>query len=276
MIPQLSTGALILQSVTTKDSGTYWCKAVNTITGLEVTSQQRTIVTVDNTPRNSPSLLYNSPSYVTVKPGTTAILECPGVGNPKPKISWSRPGMMITNNRTLLFGTVLQILNAKPEDQGEYICQLDSGIPPMKMLKIHLDVLEPPTIERGPTDTLTDEGERLELDCIANGFPKPTTYWLINGVDTRLDSTIRTDGSRLIIDSLQKKHAGIVQCFARNEEGEVCESKLLQVKPKPISGDMINTQTLGTIPNLSKTNRDRNKLSKGKKKHKHSKFCTFL
>lgn len=266
----------MLQSVTPLDSGTYWCKAVNTITGVEVTSQQKTIVTVDYySPRGPPTLLYSPLDHVIVKPGSTAILECPGVGYPVPKTSWTRPGTVISNNRTSVFGTGLQILNARSEDRGEFLCILDNGVIPAKTLKVRLDVLEAPKIERGPIDTLTDEGERLELECIANGFPTPTTYWLINGVDTRMDPTIRTVGGRLIIDSLQKKHAGIVQCFARNEEGEVCESKLLQVKPKTISGDMIGTQPLGTIPHLSKTNRER-KLGKGKKKHKHSKFFLNL
>ncbi|XP_031625787.1 interference hedgehog isoform X2 [Contarinia nasturtii] len=270
-IPQLSTGALMLQSVTNVDTGTYWCKAVNPLTGVEVTSLQKTIVTVDYTPKGPPSFLYSSSEHVTVKPGQTTLLECPGVGYPVVKqSSWSRPGTVISNNRTSVFGTGLQILNTRPEDRGEYICQLDNGIAPAKMLVIRLDVLEAPKIEKGPIDTLTDEGDRLELECIAHGYPKPSIYWLINGADTRLDQAIRTDGNRLIIDQLEKKHAGIVQCFARNEEGEVCESKLLQVKPKPISGDMIGTQPLGTIPHLSKANRERsNKFGKGKKKHKH-------
>lgn len=262
----------MLQSVTHLDSGTYWCKAVNTITGVEVTSLQKTIVTVNYTPRGPPTLLYSSSDHVIVKPGLTAILECPGIGYPVPKPYWTRPGTVITNNRTLVVGTALQIQNARSEDRGEYICQLENGIIPAKTLKIRLDVLEAPKIERGPIETLTDEGERLELECSATGFPTPTTYWLINGIDTRTDPSIRVVGNRLIIDGLQKKHAGIVQCFARNEEGEICESKLLQVKPKTISGDMISTPPLGTIPNFSKSNRERNsKPGKGKKKHKHSK-----
>lgn len=154
------------------------------------------------------------------------------------------------------------------------MCRLDNGIVPVKEHQIRLEILEAPKITKGPIDTLTDEGERLEMECEAIGFPNPTTYWLINSEDTRLDSSIRTDGSKLIIESLQKKHAGIIQCFARNEEGEVVESKLLQVKPKQILGDMIVSQPLGTIPHMSKSNHER-KMNKGRKKPKHSKFSTF-
>lgn len=237
-----------------------------------MTSQQKTVVTVDYIAKGPPSLLYTPSDHVMVRPGETAILECPGIAYPAARSSWSRTEASISNNRTSVLGNALQILSTRIEDRGEYICQLDNGIAPSITLKIRLEVFEVPKIQQGPIDSLTDEGERLELDCIASGFPTPSTYWLINGVDTRQDPLIRTSGTRLIIDSLQKKHAGIVQCFAKNDEGEVCESKLLQVKPKPISGGMIGTQPLGTIPHLSKNNRERNsKLSKSRKKHKHSK-----
>lgn len=276
-IPQTSMGVLVLQSVKQSDSGIYWCKAFNSVTGLEVTSQQKTVVTVDYIAKGPPSLLYTPPDHVTVRPGETAILECPGIAYPAARSSWTRTEASISNNRTSVLGNALQILNTRTEDGGEYICQLDNGIGPSITLKIRLEVFEAPNIQQGPIDSLTDEGERLELNCIASGFPAPTTYWLINGVDTRQDPLIRTSGTRLIIDSLQKKHAGIVQCFAKNDEGEVCESKLLQVKPKPISGGMIGPQPLGTIPHLSKNNRERNsKLGKSRKKHKHSKFHAFI
>lgn len=110
---QLATGALVLQSVAQNDSGTYWCSAMNTITGNEVTTLQKVSITVDNMNRASPALLYNSPSTVIVKPGTTAILECPGFGNPVPSAVWSRPDASISNNRTSIFGYGLQILNAR-------------------------------------------------------------------------------------------------------------------------------------------------------------------
>lgn len=86
---------------------------MNTITGNEVKTLQKVSVTVDNMNRASPALLYNSPSTVIVKPGATAILECPGFGNPIPSAVWSRPDASISNNRTSIFGYGLQILNAR-------------------------------------------------------------------------------------------------------------------------------------------------------------------
>jgi hypothetical protein len=75
---------------------------------------------------------------------------------------------------------------------------------------------------------------------------------MINGEDTRFDSQIRHEGSRIIISSVEKRHAGIVQCFARNEVGEVNEGALLQVNPKQINGNG-KPIPLGTVPHKQRT-----------------------
>lgn len=263
-------GSLVIQSVSPNDAGTYRCTAVNTLTGKEVETQQKTTVTVENMPQSAPTMLYDAPRNISVRPGTTVILDCPGVGYPVPKAIWNRSDAPISNNRTSILGYGLQIVNTQPEDRGEYICRLQNGIEPAKEYRIQLDLFEAPTFVRVPDRTLTDEDERLEMECIANGFPTPAMYWLINGMDVRQDPSIRIDGNKLVIDSLQKRHAGIVQCFARNDEGEVSESILLQVKPKQISGEMINPSGyVGSIPHMPKSNRERSgKISKGRKKHK--------
>lgn len=268
-IPQM-IGSLVLQVVSSADSGTYRCTAVNTLTGKEVETQQKITVTVDYMPRSAPTMLYEPPRNITARPGATIILDCPGVGYPVPKAIWNRSDASISNNRTSILGYGLQIVNTRPEDRGEYICRLENGIEPAKEYRIQLDLFEAPTFVKVPDRTLADEDEHIELECVANGFPTPTMYWLINGMDVRQDPSIRIDGNKLMIDSLQKRHAGIVQCFARNDEGEVSESILLQVKPKQISGEMINPSGyVGSISHMPKTNRERSgKISKGRKKHK--------
>lgn len=237
---------------------------------------QRITVNVDRTPgaRSAPAFLTRPQTIFSLRPGATAILNCPGVGNPIPKAVWSRPDIPNFNNRTKILSYGLQIVDVTPEDRGMYVCRLDNGIAPALVHTVRLEILEAPEIIRSPQDTLKNEGERLDLECLAKGSPTPEIYWLINGADARWDSAIETNQSRLLIRSVEKKHAGIVQCFARNEIGEVSDSKLLQVQPKQIAGE-ISGQTLGgTFPQSTRSNFISNtgKPPKGRKKHKHRKF----
>uniref|UniRef100_A0A182QQI3 Interference hedgehog n=1 Tax=Anopheles farauti TaxID=69004 RepID=A0A182QQI3_9DIPT len=266
-VTQLQTGRrLILASLTQRDSGTYWCSAVNSITGSEVILPQRTTVTVDYVPRTAPRA-FTQPQNVSVLPGDTALLECPGVGNPVPVPAWTRANGIPLNARARIQDYGLQLSNVHPEDEGQYLCRLQNGIDPPLMHSVWLTVLVPPTIVAPPRSTLTNESDSLELECIARGSPHPDIYWMINGDYTTWDSLIRTNGTRLVIQSVEKRHAGIVQCFARNTVGEASEGNLLQVIPKQIPGG-VGTIPLGSVPSGTKVGEHAPKR-KGGKKHKN-------
>ena len=138
-----------------------------------------------------------------------------------------------------MLGHGLEIKEVKPDDEGTYICRLDNGENPVKVHTIKLNVLQMPHIVEAPRTSLTNERDRLELHCRATGSPEPEIYWMINGENTRFDQLIASQGqgTKLIIRSVEKKHAGIVQCFARNDVGEVNEGAMLQVNPKQIDGE---------------------------------------
>ncbi|XP_037051243.1 interference hedgehog isoform X1 [Bradysia coprophila] len=268
-VPQLSSGSLILQSITSEHSGMYSCSAVNSITGNEIKLRQKIELVVESTAKSAPKFLVSPVQKFAVKPGATAILECPGVANPIPKAVWSRPDAAIYNNRTTVLNYGLQILDVMPDDRGMYVCRLDNGITPVLVHTIQLEVQEMPSITDGPQETLTNEGDSLELRCMTRGYPQPIIYWMINGADTKWDPLIKSNGSSLVIETVQKKHAGIVQCFAKNDAGEVNFSNLLQVKPKQISGEL-GLQPLGTFPQTTRANDHTGKPAKGHKKHKHT------
>lgn len=279
-VTQLQTGRrLILASLAQRDTGTYWCSAVNSITGSEVILPQRTTVTVDYVPRSAPRA-FTQPQNVSVLPGDTALLECPGVGNPVPVPAWTRANGIPLNVRARIQDYGLQLSNVHPEDAGQYLCRLQNGIDPPLLHSVWLTVLEPPRIVAPPRSTLTNESDSLELECIARGSPHPDIYWMINGDYTEWDGLIRTNGTRLIIQSVEKRHAGIVQCFARNAVGEASEGNLLQVIPKQIPGG-IGTTPLGSVPSSPKAGGggggggaggDHSPKRKGGKKHKNRKY----
>lgn len=269
------SGTFVLQSVNKSDQGTYWCSAVNSITGTEIEMPQKITLTVEDGPRTQPSFLMSPHTEVIARPGTTAILQCPGIGNPVPKAVWSRPDASIHNNRMAVLGFGLRIVNLTLDDRGTYVCRLDNGIGPGLIHTIRLELQEAPSIIRGPQKTLSAEGASLELNCDVHGYPRPMVYWLVNGADSRTDRAIDTDGSTLFIRALEKRHAGIVQCFAQNDIGEVNDSNLLEVTPKQIPGNMGNAP-IGIIAQTeqSKFNRSR-KQPKAKKKHKPGKYIWF-
>jgi len=225
-----AAGALVLGSVSAKDAGNYTCAATNAITGEELRLPQVIDLRVDYTDRTPPYFLLQQPaSQVSARPGDTVVLECPGVGSPRPGAVWSSPNVPnIYHNRSRVLAYGLQITDVQPGDQGSYVCRLDNGIAPVLVHLIHLSVLERPRIQRGPNSTLTNEGDPLTLKCDAIGHPQPEIYWLLNGEDASADNETEIKDNRLHIQHVQKRHAGVVQCFARNQFGEVSrDSKIL-------------------------------------------------
>ncbi|XP_020802622.1 interference hedgehog isoform X2 [Drosophila serrata] len=243
-----ASGALVLDSVTAKDAGNYSCAATNAITGEELSLPQAIELRVDYTDRTAPFFLQRPPSELSARPGETVVLECPGVGSPRPEAVWSSPNLTrIHHNRSRTLPYGFQISDVRPEDQGSYVCLLDNGIAPPQGHMIKLSVLQRPIIQSGPAATLTNETSSLELECRATGNPQPEIYWLLNGRDATADPEARVyEQGKLRLERVQKRHAGVVQCFARNSLGETSEANMLRVNPLDISGE--EEPILGPFP----------------------------
>lgn len=260
-------GLLVLSNVREWDSGEYSCSAMNSITSTTVNMPTKTELYVGVTPKGAPRFLSALPEVVSTRLGKRVVLLCPGVGNPVPKIIWSRDKGSISGERMQITSYGLQISKVELSDQGSYHCSVDNGIGPQLRHSVALRVLEPPQIIKGPINTLTNESHDLMMDCVATGNPQPTISWYINGENVAWDPKIRITGPNIYIESVQKTHAGMIQCFAKNEAGEVNEANLLQVNPKQIySGG----SPLGSVPDSMKLSFDHE--GKDKKKIKHRKF----
>ena len=66
-----------------------------------------------------------------------------------------------------------------------------------------------------PKDIVAVVGNKVVLECIANGFPKPSVTWLRDGLPVVFGSDFSLLGeSNLLIESVSVVHAGIYTCRA--------------------------------------------------------------
>lgn len=120
--------------------------------------------------------------------------------------------------------------------------------------------LAPPTFTIRPKTQLVELGREAIFECQANGFPKPTTFWSIEGNRTlmfpgfkhdRIDVTLTPEGRTLLsIQNIQRIDAGkIIVCSAVNGVGSTSTRVVLTIntqeeRPPPIIVQGPANQTL--------------------------------
>lgn len=92
----------------------------------------------------------------------------------------SASNLMITRDPRfkLLEGYSLQIRNLRPQDAGDYICQI--GDQENRDLVHTVEILVPPTVKAHPeTGHITArKGSTITLECKASGNPVPSISWV--------------------------------------------------------------------------------------------------
>ncbi|XP_014257268.1 interference hedgehog-like isoform X2 [Cimex lectularius] len=231
-----TTGSLLLSNVSEKDSGVYSCFATNYITGLIIDSPLKITLTVEQPKEPSPPrFLYTPQSKYVIQSKQNVTLECSGVGQPPPKATWRRVNGVLPNDRIDLSYGALTLTNVQPSDQGQYVCELSNGVPPMQAHLVSLQVQVPPVVTKGPANAVIEEDSDTELVCEVTGAPSPNITWLLNGESVNNDSHIIPISGKLMIKKIQKRHAGIYQCFASNPVGTTYGSAMIQVSPTQVT-----------------------------------------
>ncbi|PSN34324.1 hypothetical protein C0J52_23725 [Blattella germanica] len=249
-----STGTLILQNVTASDSGSYHCAATNYFTGQTVESPFRILLQVKPQRLPQPPRFLDIPhTNYTVQAGWNVTLECSAVGNPPPQVTWLKLDGTIPPNRTELQAGGLHLSHVVKADEGTYICEMANGIGSPLKHSTTLFVQEPPVMVKEPVNLVIKEGSDMQLDCMFRGSPTPKVSWLLNGEPILNDSHVTTADKKLNITQVEKRQAGIYQCFATNDLGSTYGSAMLQVLPKQVtalSSDLLpGTDDLGLEEN---------------------------
>ncbi|XP_067297931.1 protein tyrosine phosphatase receptor type Db isoform X2 [Pseudorasbora parva] len=167
--------------------------------------------------------------------GGVASFVCQATGDPQPKISWSRKGKKVTNQRFEVIdfedgsGSVLRVQPLRtPRDEAIYECVAsnDKGeISASTRLSVLREDQLPagfPSIDMGPQLKVVERSRTATMLCAASGTPDPEITWFKDflPIDTHTHGRIKQLRSgALQIDQSEETDQGKYECVATNSEG---------------------------------------------------------
>ncbi|XP_059062866.1 interference hedgehog-like [Achroia grisella] len=230
-------GVLVIHNATVEDSGTYICSATNELSRgssppeiivLKIERDDGHTRFLEREDELGP-VDNKSVITVSVKINGTVRLWCDAVGSPPPRISWSHEKKDLSH----MHGHVLTIPKLSAADEGVYHCMANRVRRSWRVV-----ALQPPRWEGAVGNVSACEGSVAEVACgTPRGQPPPKVHWLLNAEPLKFGKGIQANDSVLHIDRAEKRHAGIVQCFACNPLGCAYDGTLLTVVPMQISDE---------------------------------------
>lgn len=154
-------------------------------------------------------------------------------------------------------GSIFFLPNISSNASGKYVCSGNvSGQSDVLTSVVELYVQAPPLVVSGLVSGSLSEGQRLQVRCVFSGRPAPLLTWLSNG--KRLvqgkEVTMLPDGS-LIIATVSKQLAGVLQCFGHNAAGSASSHAFYTVTPNTVHGG--DTRYMGTTSGERQTSGSR-------------------
>ncbi|XP_051531874.1 neurofascin-like isoform X15 [Myxocyprinus asiaticus] len=231
-------GDLFFSNVLAKDASTdYSCNARFEFTH---TIQQKNpftlkVLTTRNVPETQPSFLSpkGSSSSKMVLRGEQLLLECIAAGVPTPTINWFKRGGDLPLQKVKLenFNKTLHIHNVSEEDSGGYTCMASNKIGSIHH-SVEVQVKAAPYWLDKPTNLVLAPDESGRLVCRANGNPKPTIQWLVNGepIESSLPNpNQKVLGDTILFNSVQIGSSSVYQCNASNEHGYLLANAFVNI-----------------------------------------------
>jgi len=158
------------------------------------------------------------------------------VGNIKVRrdrnLDWKTDVLLIGEERIEAHSLIVH--SADVEYSGNYTCQVEwknDNNPPKQHYSV--GVLVPPMIQALVPQIQKEEGESLEMSCVAQGEPAPNISWNFQGGNLPLSAVV--NGTNLRLQNIKRKDAGLYYCTANNGAGEPATDSIhLQVQYAPV------------------------------------------
>uniref|UniRef100_A0A8C4RGM4 Neuronal cell adhesion molecule n=1 Tax=Erpetoichthys calabaricus TaxID=27687 RepID=A0A8C4RGM4_ERPCA len=164
-------------------------------------------------------------------------LECIAEGLPTPEIHWMKESGELPIKKTFYenFQKTLKIVAVTEADGGSYRCTAKNHLGLIHHT-IKVTVKSAPHWINEPKNLILAPQETGILLCRANGNPKPSITWLMNGIpiENSPDDPSRNIGDDAIVFSdVQKDSSAVYQCNASNEYGYLLSNAFVNVLAVP-------------------------------------------
>uniref|UniRef100_A0A3Q2WRR5 Neurofascin n=1 Tax=Haplochromis burtoni TaxID=8153 RepID=A0A3Q2WRR5_HAPBU len=175
-----------------------------------------------------------SSSSILVLQGEELLLECIAAGMPTPHITWAKDGedlQVASRMKVKNFNKMIQIPKASFEDAGEYTCTAKNRLGYAEHT-ITVRVKATPFWLEKPTNLILAPEENGRLVCRADGAPRPTISWFINGEPIETATPLpnrQVSGEALIFRSVTTENTAVYQCNASNQYGYLLANAFINV-----------------------------------------------
>ncbi|XP_015995974.2 neurofascin isoform X16 [Rousettus aegyptiacus] len=202
------------------------------------------VLTIRGVAERTPSFMYpqGTASSQMVLRGMDLLLECIASGVPTPDIAWYKKGGDLPSDKAKFenFNKALRITNISEEDSGEYFCLASNKMGSIRHT-ISVRVKAAPYWLDEPQNLILAPGEDGRLVCRANGNPKPTVQWMVNGEPLQSappNPNREVAGDTIIFRDTQVSSRAVYQCNTSNEHGYLLANafvSVLDVPPRMLS-----------------------------------------
>uniref|UniRef100_A0A673HSK6 Neural cell adhesion molecule L1 n=1 Tax=Sinocyclocheilus rhinocerous TaxID=307959 RepID=A0A673HSK6_9TELE len=176
-------------------------------------------------------------STTMVLKGDTLQLECIADGLPTPDISWSKVNGDLPSGRFSVhsFQKTLKITEVTEADGGDYRCLAKNRLGSNHHI-ITVVVRAAPFWISAPQNLILAPKESGMLTCRAEGNPKPTVTWSVNGIpieNSHKDPSRKIENGNIILSDVQTGSSSVYQCNASNEYGYLLANAFVSVLAEP-------------------------------------------
>ncbi|XP_078366166.1 uncharacterized protein LOC144650378 isoform X2 [Oculina patagonica] len=229
-------GHLALKDIQFEDRGIYTCTAENLLGRVELSVN----VTV-----NVPERLETATpkKFITAYKTWDTILTCDIVGYPTPEIKWIESA----NNRHVISGNKLTIINTTEEDKGSYFCRGRNQLgDKFQVITVDVEDVVNPYFTSSPPSKIQVKkvGDVVKVTCAAGGSPLPDVKWFKDGQRVLPAAVHRGKDiikSELIIYHFKPNDTGVYTCLFHNDKNGTAEASTNLV--------LVNCGDPGTPPN---------------------------